>query len=257
MRRVTDSFSGCVTRRRPQPPLDPFLARRQQDGYRALLERGGFAVVMLPGDEAHPDGCFIEDTAVVAGGAALATRPGHRTRRGEVGPVARALGEHLPVTGMRAPARLDGGDVLQVRRRLFVGITRRSNGAGRRALARFAAPLGLEVVPVAVRGVLHLKSAVTALDHDTLLWFPEASDPGVFRGLRLVAVGGDDPEAANTVRLPDGRILVPAHLPQSAQAVRAAGFVPVPCEVSEFARADGGLSCLSVRLRGGVAPGEP
>jgi dimethylargininase len=257
IRLVPDSFGGCVTRRPPDPPLDPGLARRQQEGYRARLEEGGFEVVVLPADEAHPDCAFVEDTAVVVGGAALVTRPGHPTRRGEVGPVAGALAGRVSVSMMEAPATLDGGDVLRVGRRLFVGESGRSNAAGRAALRRFAAALGMEVLPVPLRRVLHLKSAATALDDATVLVFPGALDPTFLDGLRVVAVGGDDPEAANVVRLPDGRILVAGHRPHSAAAVSAAGFIPVACDVSEFARADGGLTCLSLRLRGGLAPGEP
>ena len=257
MRLVPDSFGGCVTRRPPDPPLDPGLARRQQEDYRARLEEGGFEVVLLPADEAHPDCAFVEDTAVVVGEAALITRPGHPSRRGEVGPVAEALARRVSVSVMEAPATLDGGDVLRVGRRLFVGVSERSNAAGRAALEHFAAPLGMEVLPVPLRRVLHLKSAASALDDTTVLVFPDAMDPAALTGLGVVAVGGDDPEAANVVRLPDGRILVAAHLPQSAAAVSAAGFTPVACDVSEFARADGGLTCLSLRLRGGLARGEP
>ncbi len=258
MRRVPDSFVGCVARRPPVPALDPALARRQQDGYRARLEEGGFAVAMLAADEACPDCAFVEDAAVVLGEEALITRPGHPSRRGEVGPVAEALaGRGLSLTVMEAPATLDGGDVLRVGRRLFVGESERSNPAGRAALERFAAPLGYEVVPILLRGVLHLKSGASALDDGTVLVFPGAVDTASFSGLQVVPVGGDDPEAANTVHLPDGHILVAAHLPASAAAVAAAGFAPVACDVSEFARADGGLTCLSVRLRGGLARGEP
>lgn len=258
LRRVPDSFVGCVTRRPPRPPLDPALARLQQDGYRARLEEGGFAVAMLPADEAHPDCAFVEDTAVVLGEAALVTRPGHPSRRGEAGPVVEALAAYrVSVTVMESPATLDGGDVLRVGRHLFVGESERSNTAGRAALERFAAPLGFEVMPVPVRRVLHLKSAATGLDDRTVLVFPGAIDAAAFGGLRVVPVEGDDPEAANVVRLPDGRILVAAHLPESRDGVAAAGFAPVACDVSEFARADGGLTCLSIRLRGGLARGEP
>ena len=140
---------------------------------------------------------------------------------------------------------------------LFVGESERTSAAGREALALWAAPLGFTVVPVPLRGVLHLKSAVTALDEGTVLLFPGAVDPAPLAGLRIVEVTGDDPEAANVVRLPDGRILVAAHLPQAAAAVRAAGLTPVACDVSEFARADGGLTCLSVRCRSGLAPATP
>jgi dimethylargininase len=255
LRDVPDSFRDCVTRRLADPPLDPRRARRQHAGYRTALETGGFCTRLLPADEAHPDCCFIEDTAILLAGAALATRPGHPSRRGEVAAVAEALRAMLPLDAVEPPATLDGGDVLRVGRRLFVGASARTNPAGREALARWAAPLGFEVVPVALHGVLHLKSAVTALDEQTLLLFPGAMDEEAFRGLRLVEVSGGDPEAANVVRLPDGRILVAAHLPQSADAVRAAGFVPLACDVAEFGRADGGLTCLSLRCRSGAAAG--
>jgi dimethylargininase len=257
LRAVPDSFPDCVTRLPADPPLEAARARRQHAAYRACLTAGGFATSMLAADEAHPDCCFIEDTAVLLGEAALATRPGHSSRRGEVAAVAAALGERLPVEAMAAPATLDGGDVLRVGRRLFVGVSERSNAAGREALERFAASKGCEVVPVALRGVLHLKSAATALDDATVLVFPGAIDAAAFAGLRVVAVEGGDPEAANVVRLPDGRILVAAHLPQSAVAVRATGLIPVACDVSEFARADGGLTCLSLRCRPGLAPAQP
>jgi dimethylargininase len=257
LRGVPESFPSCVTRLPAVPPLDPVRARLQHEGYRAALEAGGFTTSLLAGDEAHPDCCFIEDTAVVLGGAALATRPGHSSRRGEVAAVAAAIGERLAVTRLEAPATLDGGDVLRMGRRLFVGESGRTTAAGREALARWAAPLGFEVVPVALRGVLHLKSAATALDEGTVLVFPGAVDPAPLAGSRIVEVAGNDPEAANVVRLPDGRILVAAHLPQSAAAVRTAGFTPVACDVSEFARADGGLTCLSVRFRTGLAPATP
>jgi dimethylargininase len=257
IRRVPESFVGCVSRRPPVPPLDPALARRQQVGYRARLEEGGFAVAMLAADEAHPDCAFVEDTAVVLGRSVLITRPGHPTRRGEVGPVAGVLaGRGLSVTIMEAPATLDGGDVLRAGKHLFVGDGERSNAAGRAALEAFAAPREFRVTVVPVHGVLHLKSAATALDERTVLAFPGAVAIAAFHDLRVVPVGGDDPEAANVVRLPDGRVLVTAHRPESAAAVAAAGFTPVACDVSEFARADGGLTCLSVRLRGGLARDE-
>jgi dimethylargininase len=157
---------------------------------------------------------------------------------------------------MEPPATLDGGDVLRAGRRLFVGVSERSNAAGRAALARWARPLGYEVVPVAVRGVLHLKTAATALDEETVLVFPGAVDRAAFTGLRVVEVEGGDAEAANVVRLPDGRILVAAHSAETAAAVRSAGFVPLACDISEFRRADGGLTCLSLRRRAGAAPGS-
>ena len=68
-------------------------------------------------------------------------------------------------------------------------------------------------------------------------------------GLRVIEIEEDDPEAANVVRMADGRILVTEHHGRTRAAVEAAGFDTVAVDVSEIARADGGLTCMSIRLR--------
>jgi dimethylargininase len=151
---------------------------------------------------------------------------------------------------MDEPATLDGGDVLQVGGCVFVGRSRRTNDAGVAALHRFAADLGRPVVAVEVRDRLHLKSSVTALAEDTALIDPSVIDASLFDGLKLVPVAGRPVQDANVIRLPDGRILVAEQYPTTAEAVSGAGFDVVGCNASEFARADGGLTCLSVRVRG-------
>jgi len=248
IRLVPDTFTRCVTAEPVAPPLDPDHARRQHAAYRITLEEGGFEVVTVLPDERHPDGCFIEDAAVVIGDRALATRPGHPSRRGEVESVAAALAGLLPVEHMGAPATLDGGDVLQAGGTIFVGLSARINRDGIEALARFAGSRR-KVVAVPVSGVLHLKSALTALDDETLLMESGYVEPNVFDGMRIVTTPPGESHGANVVRLPDGRILAAAGLPRSAEAVAAAGFEVTTVDISEFARADGGLTCLSVRIR--------
>ncbi len=207
VREVPDSFGRAQTRRPPRPPLDVTLARSQHLEYRACLQQGGFRVEVLPADQDHPDCHFIEDTAVVAGGAALLARLGHPSRRGEETVVGAALRRLLPVSVMESPATLDGGDVLKVGRRLFVGCSERTNVQGREALARFASRRGLQVVPVEVKGVLHLKSALAAVDEETVLVGPGAAGLEALGGLELIRLKGCHPGAANVVRLPDGRIV--------------------------------------------------
>ena len=249
IRPVPDNFACCVTAMPVSPPLDPRQARRQHAAYRIALEEGGFSVVTVPFDERHPDGCFIEDVAVVVGGRALAARPGHPSRRGEVGPVAAALADLMPVERVEAPATLDGGDVLQAGRTIFVGLSARTNREGIDAVARFAG-FHRRVVAVPVSGVLHLKSAVTALDDETLLIESGHVDHAIFEGMRIITTPPDEPHGANVVRLPDGRILAARGLSRSAEAVAAGGFDVTMVEISEFARADGGLTCLSIRISG-------
>lgn len=250
VREVPDSFPRCVTDGAVSPPLDTALARTQHEAYRNALAEGGFSVLVVPGDPAHPDCAFIEDTAVVIGGRALVTRPGHPSRRGEVGPVARALRELMPVAEMEEPATLDGGDVLQVGRTLFIGRSARTNDAGIAALMRFASSLRRRVIPVPVKARLHLKSSVAALDDHTVLIDPAGVDASAFDGLTAIPVAGRPHQDPNVVRLPDGRIMVPGSCPDTAEAVLGAGFEVVSCTTSELARADGGLTCLSLRIHG-------
>ena len=69
----------------------------------------------------------------------------------------------FPLKRLTPPATLDGGDVLRVGRRLFVGLSRRTNTAAVDQLARLLDPYDYEVIPVSVAGALHLKSACSSV----------------------------------------------------------------------------------------------
>ncbi|MEX2419008.1 MAG: arginine deiminase family protein, partial [Acidimicrobiia bacterium] len=182
------------------------------------------------------------------GDTALIARSGHPSRRGEVGPVADALAGHFAVEHLD-DGTLDGGDVLQMGRTVFVGIGGRTDPAGARRLATLAARAGKRLVEVTVRDALHLKSGVAAIDDETVLWHPAACDRETFDGLRVVEVEGPDPEAANVVRLADGTILTGAGRDAVADQIATLGYEVVACDTSEFGRADGGMTCLSIRVR--------
>src|SRR5262249_58760941 len=123
-----------------------------------------------------PDSVSAEDAAVVFDEIAVIARPGAQSRREEVDSVAEALGRYRPLRRIEPPGTLDGGDVLVAGRRVFVGRSSRTNGAGIDQMRRLLAPHGYTVEAVDVGGCLHLKSAVTVLPGDTLLanraWVP-------------------------------------------------------------------------------------
>lgn len=238
-------FADAITDRPPVPPLDADLALRQHAAYCAALRAGGFTVRHLTPAPGHPDACFVEDVLVVIGDRGLVTRPGHPLRRGETAGIDAAATGLTAVEQVEPPATIDGGDVLQVGGTIYVGRSDRTDHAGIERLAAFAG--GRPVVPVDVSGVLHLKSAVTAVSEDAVLLFPGVVDESALSELRTITVPGDDPEVANVVRLPDGRVLVGSVA--SREIVRSEGFETVSVDVSEFGRAGGGLTCLSVRLR--------
>ena len=225
----------------------------QHAAYCAALRDLEVEIVTLPAIESLPDSVFIEDAAVVLDEAVILARPGVATRTAEAAALAPQLIGVRPVTlEIRAPGTLDGGDVLRIGRRLLVGHTGRTNDAGIAQLRAHCQRLGytLSVVPVA--GSLHLKTACTALDDATLLINPAWVDPGSLPGCECVHVAVDEPFAANVLRI-DGTLLVnaafPATLARVARHAEAHGNRWLAIDVSEFGKAEAGLTCLSIVYR--------
>jgi dimethylargininase len=252
-RDVSRSLGRCELTFRDREPIDVERAVAQHQAYCNRLEALGLEVLRLPADEACPDGCFVEDVALVLDEVAVVTMPGAPSRRPEVPPVREALRRFRRCEEMSLPATLDGGDVLRLGKRLFVGRTARTNEAGLTALGAAVAPFGYEVVPVAVTGCLHLKSAVTALDDETLFAVPGAFDEAPFAGCQLVPVPAEEREAANVLRV-RGEVWVPAGFPRTLDRLDGRGYRVVAMDVSEFLKAEGGLTCKSVLFRR-VGPG--
>ena len=249
VRAVSSRYAECL-RSDASARIDVTLARAQHAAYVAVLATLGVRVDVLPTDPESPDACFIEDTAVITGAHALATRPGATSRRAEVGPVAEALARELALHPMGAPATLDGGDVLRIDGRLFVGLSSRTNRDGVDALASVAARDGLEVVPVAVRGGLHLKSACSLASASLLLFDPGGmgdAELAPFRAAGVEVLPVAEPAGANVLTL--GRaVLVSAAAPRTAEALRARGLDVRVVDVGEFHKGDGALTCLSLRV---------
>ncbi len=249
VRAVPSSFAAALAAVPPDPPIDVARARAQHADYVAALRGLGVQVIELPADEACPDCVFVEDTAVIAGGVALLTRPGAPTRQAESAAVRDALAQLLPLETMTAPATLDGGDCLRLGNRLYVGRTARSSAAGAARAREVFARVGVEVIEVPVSGALHLKSVCSPLGDDTVLIAEGALPAGCFGGAREVIVPAAEAAAANVVVI--GRAaLVAAGFPRAARLVADAGFEPVPVDTAEMRKADGALTCLSIIVTG-------
>lgn len=239
------SLDGCELTYVGRQPIDAARAAEQHRAYRRALEDCGARVVALPAAEGLPDSVFVEDTAVVLDELAVITSPGVASRRAEVRLIEPEVARLRPLGRILPPATLEGGDVLRVDRRLFVGLSPRTDGAGVEALRRLAAPHGYEVVPVPLRDCLHLKTACTAADDETILLNPAWVDAAAFRGYDTVAVHAAEPWAANTARV-GPLLLVGAAFPRTAEALARRGLDVRPVDVSEFAKAEGGLTCMSL-----------
>lgn len=226
-------------------PIDYARAAAQHESYRALLRSLGHEVVTLPADAAHPDCVFVEDTAIVLDDLAVMTRPGAESRRGETAAMAEALGRWRRLVFVNAPATIDGGDVLVLGDRLFVGLSARTSPE---ALDQLRALTGREVHPVAVHGALHLKTAVTRVSSDTLLVNRQWIDTTPFAGWTLLDIDPSEPFAANTL-LVEGVVIAAAAFPGTNARLRERGLDVREVEADELAKAEGGVTCCSVLLR--------
>lgn len=233
---------GLLTHLQRQP-VDFDLARRQWDGYVEALAGVGWELLEVPPAPDHPDGVFVEDTMVWWRGRAVVTRPGALERRGETGGVdvvVRALG--VEVSHVEAPDTLDGGDVLKVGDTFYVGVGGRTTEGACRQLAGL---LDVEVVPVSVTKVLHLKSAVTALPDGTVFGHPPlVDDPSVFPKFLAVPEPG-----AEVVVIDEDTVLMATSAPLTADIFRQRGLRVLSVDISEFEKLEGCVTCLSVRLR--------
>jgi len=159
--------------------------------------------------------------------------------------VADAIAAYRPTVSIEVPATIDGGDVLTVGKRVFVGESSRTNAAATSQLARYLAPHGYTVHIVPVRGCLHLKSAVTAVSDDTVLINPEWVPAEVFRPLMLLEVHPAEANGANAL-LVGASVIYPTAFPRTCARLEARGFRVSQVEVTEIAKAEGAVTCCSL-----------
>ena len=225
--------------------IDVVLARVQHARYVQALREAGLEVTELAPLDAHPDACFVEDCALVADDTALITRSGAPSRVGEADSVAEALARTHRVAHTPAPATIDGGDCLRVGRTWFIGRSARTNAEGVARVREVFGPLGFAVVEVPVHGFLHLKCVVSRIGDGAVLVAEGSVDPGVFAGFEVVTIPRDECYAANTVVV-RGTALVAAGFPRTRALLEGRGLRVVELDMSEIAKGDGSLTCLSI-----------
>lgn len=222
------------------------LACRQHDAYAEALRGAGLAVEVLEALAGYPDAYFVEDVAVVLDDVAVVTRPGAAARRGETEAMEPTLVARRPTVRIEPPGTLDGGDVLLVGRRAFIGISGRTNRAGAGQLGALLARRGYQWSAVPLAAGLHLKSSVNTVGEDCLLvaqGFPVAP----FAGFRLLEVPASEAYAANSLWV-NGLLLTPQGFPRTREALAAVGAEVRELDVSEPRKMDGGLTCMSLRF---------
>ncbi len=245
VRGLPSTYEKCLTSLTPKEPIDPALARRQHSSYRETLETLGLELVWVEPDDRFPDCCFVEDPAIVTGDFAIISRMGIPSRMGEEAAVRDALRSFKKIREINSPGTLEGGDVLQVDHKIYVGLTSRTNRSGLEQLETHVSKFGFEVIPVEVDQGLHLKSSCTYLGNGYVAMVPGRVQKGIFLEYNTIEVLPEEAPAADCLRVRD-RVLVLEGYPATKRRIEAEGFDTISLEMSEFEKCEGALTCLSI-----------
>jgi dimethylargininase len=245
IRAVSPGIVNCELTFVARQPIDLERARSQHQSYESLLEKLGVRVHSLHAEPDLPDSMFVEDPAIVLDELAVIMPLGTEARRREAISLAAALAKFRRLECVTLPGTMEGGDILRVGRKVFAGLSSRTNAEGIRQLAAILAPHNYEVIAVPVTSCLHLKSAVTHVGPNTLLanraWF----DPRPLAGFEWINVDPEEPHAANALAV-GGTIIFPASFPRTRARIEARGFLVSPLDISELQKAESGLTCSSL-----------
>jgi len=245
-RAVSSRVNECELTFIDRAPINFDQAVHQHQNYQKLLRSLGVSVTQIAAQDDCPDCCFLEDTALVLNELAVITRPGSEARRREVEGVVPTIRNYRnQIVAIEPPATLEGGDVLRVRRKLFVGITERTNRDGIESLRQFVAPYGYTVESVNVPGALHLKSVCTAVDEHTILVEPSRLDLSTFSEFDVIEVPPEEWMAAN-ILLVNKTVCMHSGFGKTQRRLQSRGFDVRTVDISEFLKAEAGLTCMSL-----------
>lgn len=220
-------------------------ANEQHKNYRAMLERCGAKIIILNENIVLPDSVFVEDPIIVFDEVAVLTSMGVVSRRTESEYMEKIFSKYRKIERIFLPAKIEGGDVLHVGKKIFVGESARTNFEGIQALEAIIKPFGYEVIPVKVTGCLHLKTGATALDDKIVLINSSWVDATAFVGFEKIEIPSDEPFGANVLKM--GEIIcMNEAFPKSIALVKSLGYKVDSVNISEFVKAEAGLTCMSV-----------
>ena len=244
-REVSSSINSCELSFHARQPIDVAKAIAQHKAYQDCLAELGVRIVSLPAEPELPDAVFVEDPVVVVDEVAVISIMGAPSRRPEARTLTDALSRYRPLKFLREPATLDGGDVVRIGRRVFAGLSQRTNREGVSQLRDLLQAFDYEVQPVEVRGCLHLKSACSYIGNDTVLINRAWIDAERFRGFKLLDVPDEEPAAANALLVNDV-VIIAASFPKTRALLEQRGFCVRTIDLSELQKAEAGVTCTSL-----------
>lgn len=246
-RKISSRFNECEITHIDRTPIDLEVAHAQHLEYVQALESLGCEVIELPEEHHLPDSVFVEDTAFILPEVAVITRPGADSRKPEIESIVKALSPYKRLVHITEPASVDGGDVLILGKNIYIGLSLRSNAEAIDQTQSLLKEYGYTVIGVEMHDCLHLKTAITKVDDQTVLINPNWVDTSHFKAFHWIEVDASEPFAANCLPI-NGQIIYPTSFPETAKKLTAHGCKIFPVHVDELAKAEGAVTCCSLIL---------
>jgi dimethylargininase len=246
-REVSPCIQMCQLTFMKRQAINLKRAFHQHRTYVDKLRSLGVKVLSVPSTPWLPDAVFVEDTAVVLPELAIIAAPALHTRRTEVCDVAQLLKLHRDVRFLEGPATMEGGDIIHADKHLFIGESLRTNKQGISQLRDIVSSFGYATQSVRVSGCLHLSTGAAYIGRNTMLVNPAWIGVNAFNNYEAIVVSPDEPWASNVLNI-DGNILMPDSFPHTRARLERRGFTVEVIDISEFQKAEAGVTCMSLRF---------
>lgn len=238
----------------PAKPVDTDLAIAQWERLYALYEELGHRVDLIDPLPGLPDMVYAANGATVVDGRVLGARFRNAERTAE-GPAylewfrARGFATHDP-----EHVNEGEGDLLLTDRGVLAGRGFRSVTAGHAEAQEFLGRpvIGLELVDPRF---YHLDTALSVLDGDEIMYYPEAFSPGSREVLRrlfpdALLVSEADAEVFGLNAVSDGlHVVLPEAAVGLAARLRERGFRPIGMDLTELLKGGGSVKCCTLEIR--------
>ena len=223
-------------------------ALEQHRAYVQALQDCGLEVTVLDPLEEYPDSTFVEDVAVLTPECAIITAPGAPSRAAEIDAITATLEKIFPrIERITSPGTLEGGDVMQIGTHYFIGLSGRTNDEGARQLIAILEKYGMTGSTIPVHDFLHLKTGVTWVGNNTLVAESGFGITAELQKYNIIQVDEDEKGAANCLCL-GKNIMMSAGYAKTKQHLATMETAIIEVDISEYAKIDGGLTCLSLRF---------
>lgn len=228
------------------------LAMKQHEEFEKLLIEHGVEVIKLPSSEQFPEQVFTRDIGFTVGEEIFVAEMASNIRKGEEEALEEFL-EEEDIPYQTTTDRVEGGDVIVDRNKVYVGISSRTSDVAVRNLQRDLPKHDIIRVPFNEK-YLHLDCVFNILSPEVGLIFPEALSADIIEMLeqqyKLIEVSSEEQftMGTNVLSIGDGKVF---SLPQNEKvntAMRANGFEVIEVDFSEIIKSGGSFRCCSMPL---------